>query len=113
MASLQRHHTVLRWAQDYGPVFMLRLLWLRVVVVSDPVLVSQVLSRKADANKPPMAHLINKVSRQQCSAPSLGWGAPGLRKQCLSKDCGGLRVEDCFANEDCADKPANIATHET
>ena len=66
---MQRHHTVLRWAQECGPVFVLRLLWLRVVVVSDPVLVSQVLSRKADANKPDIARLINKVCRQQSSAP--------------------------------------------
>ena len=65
MASLQRHKTVLRWAQECGSVMVLRLLWLRVVIVSDPVLVSQVLSRKANANKPAILSLTNPVRLTQ------------------------------------------------
>ncbi len=61
MGCLQRHQTILRWAKECGPVFVLRLLWMRVVVVSDPVLVSQVLSRKADASKPAVFKLFDKV----------------------------------------------------
>ncbi|GAB4815787.1 hypothetical protein N2152v2_002833 [Parachlorella kessleri] len=61
MGSLQRHHTILRWAKECGPVLVLRLLWMRVVVVSDPVLVSQVLSRKADANKPAVVNILDEL----------------------------------------------------
>ncbi|GAB4815786.1 hypothetical protein N2152v2_002832 [Parachlorella kessleri] len=49
---------------------VLRLLWLRVVIVSDPVLVSQVLSRKANANKPAILSLTNPLISAQ--------GHPGL-----------------------------------
>ncbi|GAB4815788.1 hypothetical protein N2152v2_002834 [Parachlorella kessleri] len=61
MASLERHHTVLRWAQECGRVMVLRLLWLRVVIVSDPALASQVFSRKAEANKPAIISLSNPL----------------------------------------------------
>ena len=62
LGSLSRHQTMLRWSKECGPVFLMRLLWRRVVVVSDPVFVSQVLSRKADANKPAVFKIINEVS---------------------------------------------------
>ncbi|GAB4815789.1 hypothetical protein N2152v2_002835 [Parachlorella kessleri] len=70
LGSLQRHKTMLRWAKECGPVFLLRLLWVRVVVVSDPVLVSQVLSRKADANKPAVWNIINELF-SACGHPSI------------------------------------------
>lgn len=51
LSSPRRHRTLLRWSGEVGPVFLLRMLWGRMVVVADSALAAPLFKRSLGATK--------------------------------------------------------------
>jgi hypothetical protein len=53
LSNPRRHHTLLKWSNELGPIFVLRLLWMRIVVVTEPVIINKLLQRSMESHKSP------------------------------------------------------------
>lgn len=62
LANPRRHHTILRWANELGPIFVLRVLWMRIVVLTNPAAVSALFSRSVLSERPPAISQMDRVS---------------------------------------------------
>lgn len=60
MCDPRHHRTMLRWDGQAGPIFLLKLYWQRVVIVTDPSLAATLL-RDPAGDKPDSYNVINKV----------------------------------------------------
>jgi hypothetical protein len=56
------HHTILKWSLQLGPIFLLRVAWIRAVLITDPVLIHAILKKTRDQDKCPMTYsTVNQV----------------------------------------------------
>jgi len=53
---------MLRWSNELGPIYLLKLYWERIVVVTDPAITTNLLKYAPDGDKSSGYSTLNKVS---------------------------------------------------
>ena len=71
LSQPRRHRTLVAWSRELGPVFLLRMLWRRIVVITDPALAAALFKRSLPVTKMPEVQSFDAVRPAGCGREAL------------------------------------------